>query len=229
MLEIKSVTKTYGHGENEVIALKGISLKVGKGDYIAIMGPSGSGKSTLLNVIGGLDCLSSGEVILDDERIDNLDENELVRLRRGKISYVFQQYHLLSSLTALENVILPLTFSGTNGKHERALELLKRVGLEKRIDHKPNQLSGGEQQRVAIARALVNDPVLTLADEPTGNMDQKNGKVILDLFDQLNEEGQSIIMVTHNREAANRAKKIVILQDGQIVDQVLNKNKEQEK
>lgn len=229
MLEIKSVTKTYGHGENEVMALKGISLNVDKGDYIAIMGPSGSGKSTLLNVIGGLDSLSSGEVILDNERIDNLDENELVRLRRGKISYVFQQYHLLPSLTAFENVILPITFSGTNGKHERALELLKRVGLEKRIDHKPTQLSGGEQQRVAIARALVNDPVITLADEPTGNMDQKNGKAILDLFDQLNREGQSIIMVTHNREAASRAKKIVILQDGQIVDQILNKNKEQEK
>ena len=229
MLEIKSVTKIYGHGENEVMALKGISLNVDKGDYIAIMGPSGSGKSTLLNVIGGLDCLSSGEVILDGKRIDNLDENELVSLRRGKISYVFQQYHPLPSLTAFENVILPITFSGTNGKHDRALELLKRVGLEKRIGHKPTQLSGGEQQRVAIARALVNDPVITLADEPTGNMDQKNGKAILDLFDQLNREGQSIIMVTHNREAANRAKKIVILQDGQIVDQIINKNKEQEK
>jgi len=134
---------------------------------------------------------------------------------------VFQQYHLLRSLTALENVLLPLTFYGKGGKEQRAIELLERVGLSKRIHHKPNELSGGEQQRVAIARALVNDPVLTLADEPTGNMDQKNGKAILELFEHLNKEGHSIIMVTHNPEAAHRAKKIVILQDGQIVDQTL--------
>ena len=222
MLEIKNISKIYGNGENRVTALNNISLNLEKGDYIAIMGPSGSGKSTFLNVIGGLDHLTSGEVILDGERIDNLDENELVRLRRGKISYVFQQYHLLRSLTALENVLLPLTFCGTDGKIPRARDLLERVGLGKRTHHKPNELSGGEQQRVAIARALVNDPVLTLADEPTGNMDQKNGRAILDLFEHLNKEGQSIIMVTHNPEAARRAKKIVILQDGQIVDQILN-------
>lgn len=221
MLEIKNITKCYGSGDNKVLALNGVSLKVEKGDYIAIMGPSGSGKSTFLNVIGGLDYLTSGEVTLDGERIDNLSENELVRLRRGKISYVFQQYHLLGSLTALENVLLPLTFYGKSGKEPRAIELLEHVGLGKRINHKPNELSGGEQQRVAIARALVNDPVLTLADEPTGNMDQKNGRAILELFEHLNKEGQSIIMVTHNPEAAHRAKKIVVLQDGQIVDQTL--------
>jgi putative ABC transport system ATP-binding protein len=222
MLEIKNVSKTYGKGENKVAALNNISLTLEKGDYIAVMGPSGSGKSTFLNVIGGLDHLTSGEVFLEGERIDNLNENELVRLRRGKISYVFQQYHLLRSLTALENVLLPLTFCGTDGKMPRAIELLEGVGLGKRMNHKPNELSGGEQQRVAIARALVNDPVLTLADEPTGNMDQKNGQAILDLFERLNKIGQTIIIVTHNPEAARRAKKIVVLQDGQIIDQILN-------
>ena len=222
MLEIKNISKIYGNGENKVTALNNVSLTLEKGDYVAVMGPSGSGKSTLLNVIGGLDHLTSGEVVLEGERIDNLNENELVRLRRGKISYVFQQYHLLRSLTALENVLLPLTFCGSDGKKPRAMELLEGVGLGKRMHHKPNELSGGEQQRVAIARALVNDPVLTLADEPTGNMDQKNGRAILDLFDRLNKNGQTIIMVTHNPEAARRAKKIVVLEDGQIVDQILN-------
>jgi len=222
MLEIKDVSKIYGQGTASVTALDNVSLGVGKGEFIAIMGPSGSGKSTLLNIIGGLDRLSKGEIILDGARMDNLVEDALVSIRRGKISYVFQQYHLLPSLTALENVILPLTFCGTNGKYHKALELLERMGLGKRANHKPNQLSGGEQQRVAIARALVNDPLLTLADEPTGNMDQKTGKEILDLFSQLNNEGRSIIMVTHNREAAERAQKIIVLQDGQIVDQIQN-------
>jgi putative ABC transport system ATP-binding protein len=222
MLEINSVTKTYGQGSASVKALDNISFKVEKGEFIAIMGPSGSGKSTLLNIIGGLDRLSSGEVVLNGQRMDNLSEDALVAFRRGKISYVFQQYHLLPSLTALENVLLPLTFGNTNGKIYRAMELLERMGLGKRAKHKPNQLSGGEQQRVAIARALVNDPFLALADEPTGNMDQKTGKEILDLFSQLNKEGRSIIMVTHNREAAERAQKIIVLQDGKIVDQIQN-------
>jgi putative ABC transport system ATP-binding protein len=184
------------------------------------MGPSGSGKSTLLNIIGGLDHISSGEVILDGKRIDSLDENALVDVRRGKIAYVFQQYHLIPSLTALENVLLPLTFYGANNKDQKALDILRRVGLEKRAEHKPSQLSGGEQQRVAIARALVSDPSLILADEPTGNMDRKTGKEILALFDQLNKEGRSIVMVTHDPEIAGYAKEIVVLQDGQIVDKI---------
>lgn len=220
MLEVIGVTKIYGNGDTRVTALNEVSFQVNDGDFIAIMGPSGSGKSTLLNVIGGLDNLSSGKVILDGERIDNLDENKLVDIRRGKIAYVFQQYHLLRSLTALENVLLPLTFSGNTSKRHRAMELLERMGLGKRANHKPNQLSGGEQQRVAIARALVNDPVLTLADEPTGNMDQKNGKELLDIFEQFNKEGRSIVMVTHNREAAARAKEIIILRDGQIAERI---------
>ncbi len=220
MLEVKAITKIFGQGTNQVTALNNVSFNVQKGEYIAVMGQSGSGKSTLLNVIGGLDRLSSGEIVLDGQRLDNLNEDALVDVRRGKISYVFQQYHLLPSLTALENVLLPLTFRRTNGKHHRAMELLQQMGLAKRATHRPSQLSGGEQQRVAIARALVSDPVLTLADEPTGNMDQKTGKEILDLFDQLNKEGRSIIMVTHNREAAERAQKIIVLQDGQIVNQI---------
>jgi putative ABC transport system ATP-binding protein len=218
MLEIKNVSKVYGEGTAKVVALDNVSFLVNEGDFIAIMGPSGSGKSTLLNIIGGLDHISSGEVILDGERIDSLDENALVDIRRGKIAYVFQQYHLIPSLTALENVLLPLTFCGANNKDQKALGILKRVGLEKRAEHKPSQLSGGEQQRVAIARALVNDQSLILADEPTGNMDRKTGKEILALFDQLNKEGRSIIMVTHDPEIAGYAKEVVVLQDGQIVD-----------
>jgi len=218
MLEIKNVSKIYGEGTTRVVALSNVSLGVSTGDFLAVMGPSGSGKSTFLNIIGGLDRLSSGEVILDGERIDDLDENALVDIRRGKIAYVFQQYHLLASLTALENVLLPLTFCGTTGDDRKALDILRRVGLEKRAGHRPSQLSGGEQQRVAIARALVNSPSLILADEPTGNMDQKTGKEILGLFEQLNKEGHSIIMVTHDPEIAGHAKETIVLEDGQIVD-----------
>lgn len=226
MLEVKNASKVYGEGDAKVVALHNVSLQVNKGDFIAIMGPSGSGKSTLLNVIGGLDRLSGGEVILDGKRIDHLDENALVEIRRGKIAYVFQQYHLLPSLSALENVFLPLLFCGANGESlDRAMDILRKVGLEKRAGHKPGQLSGGEQQRVAIARAVVNNPSLILADEPTGNMDQKTGAGILSLFDQLNREGRGIIMVTHSHEVAEHARETVILKDGQIVDRVERKGR----
>jgi putative ABC transport system ATP-binding protein len=224
MLEIRNVSKIYGEGESKVIALNNISLKVDKGDFMAIIGPSGSGKSTLLNVIGGLDRLTSGEVLWEGARIDNLDENALVDIRRGKIAYVFQQYHLLPSLTALENVLLPLLFGETGTKTEKALDLLKRVGLGKRAGHKPTQLSGGEQQRVAIARALVNNPALVLADEPTGNMDQETGGEILSLFEQLNGEGHTIVVVTHNPGVAKRTKETISLCDGQIIDRARNNN-----
>jgi putative ABC transport system ATP-binding protein len=220
MLEVKNVTKIYGEGEARVFALSDVSLKVDRGDFKAIMGPSGSGKSTLLNIIGGLDSLSSGEVILEGRCVNSLNENALVDIRRGKIAYVFQQYHLLPSLTALENVLLPLMFGEVGVSIEKALDILRRVGLEKRVGHQPSQLSGGEQQRVAIARALVNDPLLVLADEPTGNMDQRTGREIMDLFQQLNEGGRSIIMVTHDPEIARQAKETVVLHDGQIVDRV---------
>jgi len=227
MLEIKNVSKTYGRGMAKVVALSNVSFRVDEGDFIAIMGPSGSGKSTLLNVIGGLDYPSSGEVILDGKRIDNLDENDFVDIRRNKIAYVFQQYHLLPSLTALENVMLPLTFCGLGKGEEKGLEILKEVGLGGRTEHKPSQLSGGEQQRVAIARALVNSPSLILADEPTGNMDQKTGGEILDLFRQLNRDGRSIIIVTHDPSIAEHAKEIMVLQDGQIVDRINQKARRQ--
>ena len=218
MLEVKNVSKIYGNGPAKVAALKNVSLQVEDGDFVAITGPSGSGKSTLLNVIGGLEQVSSGEVILDSQRIDNLNENALVDIRRRKIAYVFQQYHLIPSLTALENVLLPLTFGSSNGHaEERAVELLRRVGLEKRAKHKPSQLSGGEQQRVAIARSLVNGCALILADEPTGNVDQKTGMEVLGLFQQVNRDGLTIIMVTHSPEIAGRAKRIVSLRDGEIV------------
>ncbi len=227
MLEIKNVSKIYGEGTTRVVALNNVSLQVKEGDFTAIMGPSGSGKSTLLNIIGGLDRLSSGEVILEGKRIDDLDENALVDIRRGEIAYVFQQYHLLPSLTALENVLLPLTFCGASREAKKALDILKRVGLEKRAEHKPSQLSGGEQQRVAIARALVNDPSIILADEPTGNMDQETGWEILGLFNQLNKGGHTIIMVTHDPEIAGHAKEIVILQDGQIIEKINPKERRQ--
>jgi len=223
MLEVKNVTKIYGEGDARVFALSDVSLEVARGDFKAIMGPSGSGKSTLLNIIGGLDSLSSGEVVLDGRCVNSLNENALVDIRRGKIAYVFQQYHLLPSLTALENVLLPLMFGEAEVSIEKALDILRRVGLEKRVGHQPSQLSGGEQQRVAIARALVNDPLLVLADEPTGNMDQSTGREIMDLFQQLNEGGRSIIMVTHDPEIARRAKETIVLRDGQIVDRVNHK------
>jgi len=229
MLEVKNASKIYGEGATRVVALDDVSLELEDGNFIAIMGPSGSGKSTLLNIIGGLDQLSSGEVILGGKRIDNLNENALVDIRRGKIAYVFQQYHLLPSLNALENVLLPLTFRGSNGLDRNGLDMLRKVGLEKRAGHRPNQLSGGEQQRVAIARALISDPSLVLADEPTGNMDRKTGGEILKLFTQLHKEGHGIIMVTHDPEIADFANATVFLQDGQIVKRINKKVRRQRK
>lgn len=225
MLEIKEISKIYGEGAAQVIALSNVSLSVDRGNFVAIMGPSGSGKTTLLNIIGGLDCPSSGEVLLEGKRIDNLDENALVDVRRGKIAYVFQQYHLLPSLTALENVLLPLVFCGASTQDGKALDILEKVGLRKRAGHKPSQLSGGEQQRVSIARALVGVPSLILADEPTGNMDRRTGREILGLFSQLHKEGHSIIMVTHDPEIASLAEEVVLLQDGQIVNRVSQKTR----
>jgi putative ABC transport system ATP-binding protein len=225
MLEIKEISKIYGEGAGRVIALDKVSLQVDKGKFVAIMGPSGSGKSTFLNIIGGLDRPSGGEVVLEGKRIDDLDENELVDIRRGKIAYVFQQYHLLPSLTALENVLLPLVFCGGMIQESKGLEILEKVGLGARVAHKPSQLSGGEQQRVAIARALVGAPSLILADEPTGNMDRRTGKEILSLFNQLHKEGHGIIMVTHDPEVANLAQEVILLQDGQIVNKTNKKTR----
>jgi putative ABC transport system ATP-binding protein len=223
MLELREISKIYGEGAARVVALDKISFSADQDNFVAVMGPSGSGKSTFLNIIGGLDRPSSGEVLLDGKRIDNLDENELVDIRRGEIAYVFQQYHLLPSLTALENVLLPLVFCGASTQEDKALDILEKVGLGKRTGHKPSQLSGGEQQRVAIARALVNNPSLILADEPTGNMDRRTGKEILGLFTQLHKEGHGIIMVTHDPEIASFANTTVFLQDGRIVKKINQK------
>ncbi|MBM3183586.1 MAG: ABC transporter ATP-binding protein [Chloroflexi bacterium] len=216
MLKVNNVSKSFGSGSAKVTALDDISLRVNQGEFIAIMGPSGCGKTTLLNIIGGLEQPSSGEVILDGQRIDNMDENALVSIRRDRIAYVFQSYHLIPSLTALENVLLPMTFRGANNERARAMGLLEKIGLKERAGHKPGELSGGEQQRVAIARAIISRPSLLLADEPTGNMDQKTGREILALFNRLNKEGQTIIMVTHSLEIAEGASGVIVLQDGQV-------------
>jgi len=224
MLELKEISKVYGEGAARVVALDNISFNANKTNFIAVMGPSGSGKSTFLNIIGGLDRPTSGQVLLEGKRIDDLDENKLVDIRRRKIAYVFQQYHLLPSLTALENVLLPLVFCGAKKEEGRGLEILNKVGLGKRTKHKPSQLSGGEQQRVAIARALVNMPSLILADEPTGNMDRKTSAEIMELFSQLHKEGHGVIMVTHDPEIAAFADSIVFLQDGRIVRETKQKS-----
>ena len=221
MLEVRNVSKIYGEGASQVIALDKVTLILNEGDFVAVTGPSGSGKSTLLNVIGGLDHLTDGEVLLDGLRIDNISENSLVDVRRKKIAYVFQQYHLIPSLNALENVLLPLTFCGAmDDCADKGMQMLKRVGLAQRAKHKPSELSGGEQQRVAIARALVNNCSMILADEPTGNLDQKTGAGILNLFEELNDDGYAIMMVTHNPETARRAKRIVAMEDGRIVQEI---------
>ena len=218
MLMLKNVSKIYGEGSLRVDALNNVTLNIRDGEFVAITGPSGSGKSTLLNVVGGLDNISNGEVILDGQRIDSMGEGQLVNIRRTKIAYVFQQYYLLPSLTALENILLPLTFRGSRREdEERALELLNKVGLANRANHKPSQLSGGEQQRVAIARALINNCSLILADEPTGNLDQKTGMEIMELFTKLNIDGYAIMMVTHNSDTAQRAKRVIAMKDGRIV------------
>jgi putative ABC transport system ATP-binding protein len=221
MLDIRNVSKVYGSKANQITALDKVSLSLKDGEFIAIMGPSGSGKSTLLNIIGGLDDPTGGEIILDGQRIDSLREEALVAIRRHKIAYVFQQYHLLPSLTALENVMLPLVFRGEKDGHDKSLQIMEKVGLKNRAGHKPGQLSGGEQQRVAIARALVGQPSLILADEPTGNMDRKTGTEIMTLFAELNNDGHSIIMVTHDPVVAGYAHKTVFLQDGRVIELAL--------
>ena len=222
MIELKNVQKVYPMGEVSVPALRGISLTIHPGEFIAIMGPSGSGKSTLMHLLGCLDLPSDGVVQLDGKDITKLDEDTLAQIRGQKIGFVFQTFNLIPTLTALENVELPLFFQGVPRRQRsvRAAELLQKVGLGKRAHHKPSQLSGGERQRVAIARALANDPEIILADEPTGNLDSESGEAILQLLKQLNEEGRTIILVTHNPEAAAYAHRIVRIKDGRLLEEV---------
>jgi len=218
IIEIKDLTRHYQMGQAIVKALNGVTFDVVENEYIAIMGPSGSGKSTLMNMIGCLDTPSSGEYILNGNRVSELDDSELARVRNREIGFVFQTFNLLPRTDCLNNVELPLIYSGMRGsdRKKRATETLEKVGLGDRLDHKPNELSGGQRQRVAIARALVNDPSILLADEPTGNLDTKTGDEIMVLFEELHKAGNTIILVTHENDIANYARRIIRLRDGII-------------
>ncbi|HSA78576.1 MAG TPA: ABC transporter ATP-binding protein [Nitrospirota bacterium] len=218
-IEISNVTKTFHAGDEECDALKGVSLDINSGEFIAVMGPSGSGKSTLLSLIGGLSKASSGVVSIDSIDLGSLGPNRLSDFRREYLGFVFQSFYLVPYLTALENVMLPLTIQpGLNGTARgMALEALSRVGLDAKAGRLSSQLSGGEQERVAIARAIVNKPALILADEPTGNLDTKTGNKVLDILEGLHSEGRTIVMVTHSRENAERAERVIEIRDGEIV------------
>jgi putative ABC transport system ATP-binding protein len=220
IIELRDVWKIYKLGKVEVLALRGLNLKIKRNDFLAILGPSGSGKSTILNSIGCLDIPTKGEIYLDEKNIAKLNESDLAKIRGKKIGFVFQTFNLIPSLTALENVILPMTFQGYNKERrkKRAKELLSIVQLSHRLNHKPNELSGGEKQRVAIARALANNPEVILADEPTGNLDSKTGTEIIDLLDKLHDkENKTIIIVTHNPEHIKNVGRVCYLKDGQII------------
>jgi putative ABC transport system ATP-binding protein len=227
LIELRGVTKTYKVGTHEVKALNSIDLVIQKGEYVALMGPSGSGKSTLMNSIGCLDTPTSGTYILNNHDVGDMSDNKLADIRNNEIGFIFQSFNLLPRMTALENVALPLVYAGIKSKERsiRAEEALVKVGLEDRIDHRPNELSGGQRQRVAVARALVNNPSLLLADEPTGNLDSTTSDEIMVLFDKIHEMGNTIIVVTHEEEIAQHARRIVRLKDGQVAsDEVVNKN-----
>ena len=216
MIEINNLSKTYLLGKVPVNALTDISFRINKGEFIAIMGPSGSGKSTLLNLLGCLDLPSSGTYLLENFNIRSLKPNQLAEVRNKRIGFVFQNFNLLPRASALENVELPLIYGRVKNSRDIALDALKKVGLSERYKHRPNELSGGERQRVAIARAIVNNPAIVLADEPTGNLDTKTGKDIMNIFSRLNDEGTTIIIVTHEKDIATLTKRIIEMIDGTI-------------
>ena len=218
IIETKHIKRSFKMGTQSVDALKGVSFGVNKGEFISIMGPSGSGKTTLMNIIGCLDTPTSGQYFLNDKPVGDMTENQLAKIRNQEIGFVFQSFHLLARNSALNNVLLPLKYAGTN--KEKALELannvLNKVGLQDRINHSPAELSGGQQQRVAIARALVNSPSILFADEPTGNLDTKTGEEVMNLFQELNDQGQTIILITHEDDIARQSKRIINIKDGLI-------------
>jgi len=216
MLELENITKVYKAGQTEVPALRGISCRIESAEMVSIIGPSGSGKSTLMNIIGCLDKPTSGRYRLDGTEVSELNDNQLAEIRNKKIGFVFQSFNLLSRTTALANVELPLIYSGASNRRQRALQVLESVGLAHRVTHRPSELAGGEQQRVAIARALINNPSIILADEPTGNLDTQTSQEIMLIFKQLNEQGMTIILVTHEPDIAAYTQRTIQIRDGQI-------------
>ena len=224
MINVDSVHKSYDLGETTVHALRGVTFSIEKGEFVSIMGPSGSGKSTLMNIIGCLDTPSEGTYLLNQRNVGQLDEEQLAGIRNQEIGFIFQQFHLLPRSTALENVALPLKYASVQREEQlsRAEEVLNKVGLSGRLSHKPTELSGGEQQRVAIARALVNSPSILFADEPTGNLDSKTGKEVLEIFKELNEKGQTIVVITHEHTIAKQSQRTITIKDGEIESDSIN-------
>ncbi|MCW2888278.1 MAG: putative transport system ATP-binding protein [Streptosporangiaceae bacterium] len=220
VLDVRSVTKVYGEGDTTVHALRGITIRVDRGDYVAIMGASGSGKSTLMNILGCLDIPSAGQYLLDGTDVGSLEERQLAILRNRKIGFIFQSFNLIPRMTALANVELPLAYGAVKAaeRRRRALAALDEVGLADRVGHEPNELSGGQQQRVAVARALVTAPALLLADEPTGNLDSKSTLDVLGILDRLSISGRTIVLITHEDEVAAHAKRVIRLVDGQVIE-----------
>ncbi len=217
MIKLKNIYKTYYMGEAEVQALQGASLTIAPGEFVAIMGPSGSGKSTLMHMLGLLDRPDSGEYYIGSRLVNRLSDEEVSAVRNRLVGFVFQQFHLLPRMTALENAVLPLIYAGKRHLKEKAKEKIDEVGLTDRMNHRPNELSGGQQQRVAIARSLVNDPLIIMADEPTGNLDSKSQEEIIAILKDLNQKGKTIIMVTHEKDVAACARRIIHMRDGRII------------
>ncbi len=228
LIEVKDIYKIYNPGENEVRALDGISLKIDRGEFVAIVGQSGSGKSTLMNMLGLLDVPTSGSYYLDGEDVSHMTDDQLSEIRNKQIGFIFQGFNLISSLTAQANVELPLVYRGMRAeeRHRLSLDALEKVGLSHRLTHLPKQMSGGQQQRVAIARAVAARPPIILADEPTGNLDSHSGEDVMNILTTLYKEGRTVILITHDNQIAARAQRVIRIQDGQIIDDYINENAE---